>query len=89
MGGRHADGDSGGAGQARRAQQLRGGLRNGQDYFKIRHAWLEVTLADGRRVGSRLAADTYTQPPGWTYLEGTAVPFGESITFELWFDLEA
>ena len=65
-------------------------VRNdGQDYFKIRHAWLEVTLADGRRVGSRLAADTYTQPPGWTYLEGTAVPFGESITFELWFDLEA
>ncbi|MBI5834141.1 MAG: hypothetical protein HZB16_17740, partial [Armatimonadetes bacterium] len=63
-------------------------LRNdGQDYYKVRRAWLEVTLADGRRAGSRIATATFTQPPGWQEQEGITVPFGEMISFELWFDL--
>jgi hypothetical protein len=55
-------------------------------YYKIRRAWLEVTLADGRRVSSHIAAGCFTQPAGWEFEEGETVPFGEDVTFPLWFD---
>ena len=58
-----------------------------KDWFKIRRFWVELELADGRRVSSDIAAATFTQPPGWPHAEGVLVPHGQNITVDLWFDL--
>lgn len=62
-------------------------LNPGRDWFKVRRFWLELELADGRKVSTDIAACAYTQPPGWPYAEGISVPFDKNIEVELWFDL--
>jgi hypothetical protein len=57
-----------------------------KDYFKIRRFWIELELADGRRVSSDIAAATFTQPPSWPYAEGVLVPHDREISVDLWFD---
>jgi len=57
----------------------------GQDYFSVRRFWLELELADGRKVSSDIAAATFSQPPDWNYSSGILVPFGRNITVDLWF----
>ncbi len=57
----------------------------GSDYFSVRRFWIELELADGRRVSSDIAAGTWSQPPEWQYASGTGVPFGQNITVDLWF----
>ena len=59
-----------------------------KDYFKIRRFWIELVLADGRKVSSDVAAATFTQPPGWQYAEGILVPHGQNIEVDLWFDAQ-
>ncbi|MBT3290281.1 MAG: hypothetical protein HN380_23260 [Victivallales bacterium] len=68
------------------------GLRNvfrlsnpGEDYFKVRSFWLEVELADGRKVSTQISTDIYSQPGTWLYAEGIGVPQGREITVNLWF----
>ncbi len=58
-----------------------------KDWFKIRRFWIELELADGRKISSDIAAATFTQPPGWPYAEGVLVPHGQDITVDLWFEV--
>lgn len=58
------------------------------DYFKIRRFWLELELADGRKISSDVAAATFTQPPSWPHAEGVLVPHGQDITVDLWFQTQ-
>jgi len=63
-------------------------LRNpGRDFFKVRRFWIEIHLPDGRPCSSDVNTSTYTQPPDWTYAEGTPVPFDEPIALEIRFRL--
>jgi hypothetical protein len=57
----------------------------GNDWFKVRGFWLELQLADGRRVSSEISSGAYTQPPGWPFGEGVMVPHGQRIKVEVWF----
>lgn len=57
----------------------------GNDYFSVRRFWIELELADGRKVSTDIAAGTWSQPPEWKYATGTLVPFGQNITVDLWF----
>ena len=59
-----------------------------KDWFKIRRFWIELELADGRKISSDIAAATFTQPPGWAYAEGVLVPHGQDITVDLWFAVQ-
>jgi hypothetical protein len=59
-----------------------------KDWFKIRRFWIELELADGRKISSDIAAATFTQPPGWPYAEGVLVPHGQDITVDLWFEVK-
>ncbi len=59
-----------------------------KDFFKIRRFWIELELADGRKISSDIAAATFTQPPGWPYAEGVLVPHGQDITVDLWFGVK-
>ena len=59
-----------------------------KDWFKIRRFWIELELADGRKISSDIAAATFTQPPSWPYAEGVLVPHGQDITVDLWFDVK-
>ena len=63
-------------------------LNPGKDYFKIRHFWVELELADGRKCSSRLGTTAYTQPPNWPYAEGVGVPHGSPIESEIVFDVK-
>ena len=56
-----------------------------EDYFKVRNFWLEVELADGRKVSTQVSTDTYSQPGTWLYAEGIGVSQGREITVDLWF----
>lgn len=56
-----------------------------EDCFKVRNFWLELELADGRKVSTQVSADVYTQPGSWAYAEGIGVPQGRDITITLWF----
>jgi hypothetical protein len=56
-----------------------------EDCFKVRNFWLEVELADGRKVSTQVSTDTYSQPGTWLYAEGIGVPQGRDITVNLWF----
>lgn len=58
-----------------------------KDWFKIRRFWIELELADGRKISSDVAAASFTQPPNWPYAEGVLVPQGQDITVDLWFDV--
>ncbi len=60
-------------------------LRNAADWFKVRRFWIELELADGRKCSSLISTAAYTQPPEWPYAEGIGVPFGRSITVDIWF----
>ncbi|MDD4869780.1 MAG: hypothetical protein PHR77_04405, partial [Kiritimatiellae bacterium] len=62
-------------------------LNPNHDCFKIRRFWLELELADGRKVSSDIAAVTFTQPPEWPYAEGILVPQDNKIEVDLWFNL--
>jgi hypothetical protein len=57
-----------------------------KDWFKIRRFWIELELADGRKISSDIAAATFSQPPSWPYAKGVLVPHGQDITVDLWFD---
>ncbi len=57
----------------------------GRDSFKIRRFWIELTLADGRKVSTDIAAATYSQPGEWLYAEGIGVPFEQEIAVDLYF----
>jgi hypothetical protein len=59
----------------------------GNDSFKIRHFWIELELADGRKCSSKVESTVYTQPPNWPYAEGVGVKFGTPIESEIGFDL--
>ncbi|MHB8996120.1 MAG: hypothetical protein ACYC63_12815 [Armatimonadota bacterium] len=59
-----------------------------KDYFKIRRFWIDLELADGRKISSDIAGATYTQPPGWPHAEGILVPHGKDITVDLWFEVK-
>jgi hypothetical protein len=59
-----------------------------KDWFKIRRFWIELELADGRKLSSDIAAATFTQPPTWPYAEGVLVPHGQDIAVDLWFDVK-
>jgi hypothetical protein len=56
-----------------------------EDCFKLRNFWLEVELADGRKVSTQISTDVYSQPGTWLYAEGIGVPQGRQITLNLWF----
>jgi hypothetical protein len=58
-----------------------------KDWFKIRRFWIELELADGRKISSDVAAASFTQPPNWPYAEGVLIPHGQDITVDLWFDV--
>ena len=63
-------------------------LRNPRnDYFKVRRFWIELDLADGRKVSSYVADVVFTQPPGWAHGEGIMIPHGENIAVDVWFEL--
>jgi hypothetical protein len=51
----------------------------GRDSFKVGRFWLELELADGRKVSSDVTTTVYTQPESWPYGEGQRVPFGSDI----------
>jgi hypothetical protein len=53
----------------------------GQDWFKIRRAWIELELSDGRKASSQVTTTVFTQPPEWDYTEGEGVPFETDIEF--------
>jgi len=57
----------------------------GNDCFKIRRAWIELELADGRKCSSQVTLPAYTQPSDWKYAEGTGLPFGKQIEMEIRF----
>ena len=59
-----------------------------KDWFKIRRFWIELQLADGRKISSDIAAATFTQPPGWSHAEGVLVPHDQNITVDLWFGVD-
>lgn len=59
-----------------------------KDWFKLRRFWIELELADGRKVSSSIAAATFTQPPSWPYAEGVLVPHGRDIAVDLWFEVK-
>jgi hypothetical protein len=59
----------------------------GNDSFKVRHFWIELELADGRKCSSRVESTAYTQPANWLYGEGVGVKFGNPIESEILFDL--
>jgi hypothetical protein len=59
-----------------------------QDYFAVRRFWIELELADGRQCSSDISTAEYTQPPGWPYGQGIAVPFDRDITVDLWFAVQ-
>jgi hypothetical protein len=59
-----------------------------KDWFKLRRFWIELALADGRKISSDIAAATFTQPPGWPHAEGVLVPHGQDITVDLWFEVK-
>lgn len=63
-------------------------LNPNQGWYKVRRFWVELVLADGRKVSSDIAAATFTQPPNWPYAEGVPVPFGRNIEVDLWFDVQ-
>ena len=80
--------DASGHRKAGAAQHVRG-LRPQQGlFFKIRRFWIELQLADGRKISSDIAAATFTQPPSWPYAEGVLVPHGQDITVDLWFQVK-
>ena len=56
-----------------------------EDCFKVRNFWLELELADGRKVSTQISTDIYTQPGSWAYAEGIGVAQGQEITISLWF----
>ncbi|MGQ9731940.1 MAG: hypothetical protein ACUVX8_11805, partial [Candidatus Zipacnadales bacterium] len=60
----------------------------GRDWFKVRRFWVKLTLADGRKCSSDIAAVVFTQPPTWPYAEGIKVPHGQDITVDIWFDVK-
>ena len=49
------------------------------DSFKVRGFWLEIELADGRRVSSHVTKTVVSQPDTWAHAEGQGVPFGTEI----------
>lgn len=57
----------------------------GEDSFKVRRFWIELELADGRRLSSQITRTAFTQPPEWKYAEGTGVPLGKPIELLLRF----
>lgn len=57
----------------------------GGDCFKLRNVFLDVTLADGRHVTSKLTTPTYSQPHNWKYAEGIGVGADEKIQIEVRF----
>jgi hypothetical protein len=56
-----------------------------EDYFSIGNFWIELELADGRKVSSQISAATFTQPPQWEYATGIKVPLGEKIQTDVVF----
>ena len=57
----------------------------GEDFFKVKDFYLEVTLADGRTMASLVSKAVYSQPAGWPYSEGVKVPFEERIAVVICF----
>lgn len=58
-----------------------------RDYYAAQDPWLELLLADGRRVSTRVAKQTFSQPPEWANAVGRGVPFGQNLSWDLWFDV--
>ena len=59
----------------------------GNDSFKVRHFWIELELADGRKYSSRMESTCYTQPANWLYGEGVGVKAGNPVESEIMFDI--
>jgi hypothetical protein len=57
----------------------------GQDYFSVRRFWIELQLANGRKVSSQISTASFTQPPTWPYGGGIKVPMNENITTDVVF----
>ncbi|NOX55771.1 MAG: hypothetical protein GXP27_15285, partial [Planctomycetes bacterium] len=57
----------------------------GQDCFKVKDFWIELTLPDGRKASSQITGTIYTQPPNWLHAEGKLIPFGEPIEAQVRF----
>lgn len=57
----------------------------GHDYFAVRRFWIELQLADGRKVSSQISTAAFTQPPTWPYGAGIKVPFNENIQTDIVF----
>ncbi len=56
-----------------------------KDYFAIKGFWIELELADGRKVSSQISTGAFTQPPGWEYSLGIKIPFSEKIRTDIVF----
>ena len=57
----------------------------GEDSFKLRAVSLELELADGRHVSSKVTTPTYSQPATWKYAEGIGIPAKQNIQIEVRF----
>jgi hypothetical protein len=57
----------------------------GHDYFAVRRFWIELQLADGRKVSSQISKAAFTQPPSWPYGAGIKVPMNENIETDIVF----
>lgn len=56
-----------------------------RDCFSVRRFWLELELADGRKVSSDLSTATWSQPGEWKYAEGIGVAADKDIAVDIWF----
>jgi hypothetical protein len=57
----------------------------GHDYFAVRRFWIELHLADGRKISSQISTASFTQPPSWPYGAGIKVPMNENIETDIVF----
>jgi hypothetical protein len=56
-----------------------------KDYFAIKDFWIELELAEGRKISSQVSTAAFTQPAEWAYGFGFKIPFSEKIQTDIVF----